>query len=354
VTHRIALSRRTLLASAAAAAATWSVGKPDSARAQTFDRDALIAGAKKEGNLVWYATTGEDQINQALKRFKAEYPFIDTSGTVRASSGRLKARLDSEIATSRVLGDALQMGSFGQFLNYAKAGALDGFETPEMNAFPASFKQQGLWTVFRNSPVLIAYNSQKVTEADAPKSWAALLDPKYQGKIALLDSTTGGQHVHWHVLRDKLGPDYWAKLADNKPVIVSSPNAVIDGLLTGDFAFACHAYGYTVVEYQRNGAPIKAIIPSDGVPILVSPIGVLKGGPNPNAARLFVDWILSKKGQTAIVEIMNDYSPRSDVPAPAGLPAWDNLNKLVPPNWDAFAATTGEFGKDWEKLQAKK
>ena len=72
MTHRIALSRRTLLASAAAAAATWSVSKPDIARAQNFDRDALIAGAKKEGNLVWYATTGEDQINQALKRFKAE------------------------------------------------------------------------------------------------------------------------------------------------------------------------------------------------------------------------------------------------------------------------------------------
>ena len=325
------------------------------ADAQTvFDRTALIEAARKEGKLVFYATIPEEQVSQLLKQFNAKYPFIDTGGSFRATSGRLKARLDAEIASGRILGDVLQMGSFGQFLAYAKGGRLDRFETPEMNAYPDNLKEKGLWTVFRSAPIVMAYNSTKLSDADVPKAWTDMGNPKYAGKLALLDPTSGGQHVHWYVLRQKYGPDFWKKLAAVKPVTLGGPNQAIDGLLTGEYMLAGHTYGYTVKEYQGNGAPVKAVFPTDGVPMLVTPIGVIKDGPNPNAARLFVDWILSKDGQTAIVNTLNDYSPRADVDPPAGMPTWDKVNKLIPDSWDNLLASTGDFARDWEEMTGKR
>jgi iron(III) transport system substrate-binding protein len=325
------------------------------AYAQTgFDRAALIEAARKEGKLVFYATMPEEQVSQLLKQFTAKYPFIDTGASFRATSGRLKARLDAEIASSRIQGDVLQMGSFGQFLAYAKAGRLDRFETPEMSAYPPNLKEQGLWTVFRSAPIVMSYNPGKLPDADAPKAWSDLSNPKFAGKLAFIESTSGGQHVHWYVLREKYGPDFWKKLAPSKPVALAGPNQVMDGLLTGEYLLAGHTYGYTVKEYQANKAPLKAILPSDGIPMLVTAIGVIKDGPNPNAARLFIDWILSKEGQTAIVNIMGDYSPRADVPPPEGMPSWDKVNKLIPDSWEKLLASTGDFTRDWDEMTGKR
>jgi iron(III) transport system substrate-binding protein len=319
----------------------------------TFDRQALIEGARKEGKFVLYATIGEEQANQLVKRFQAKYPFIQAE-SFRANSGRLKARLDAELASNRVLGDTLQMGSFGQFLAYAKAGMLDRFETPEMAAYPAAYKEQGVWTIFRNSPILMAYSARRLPDGEAPKRWSDLLDPRFKGQLAMLDSTSGGQQIHWYTLRKKYGTDFWSKVAANTPIIVPGPNQVIDGLLTGEFKVAAHTYGYTIKEYEQNGAPVKAIVPADGVPMLVSPIGIIKGAPHPFAARLFIDWILSQEGQTQMVEIMNDYSPRSDVKPPAGLPPWDKIDKLIPDDWAAFVQSTPEFTKEWDQMSAKR
>jgi len=88
--------------------------------------------------------------------------------------------------------------------------------------------------------------------------------------------------------------------------------------------------------------------------MLVTPIGVIKEGPNPNAARLFIDWILSKEGQTAIVTTLNDYSPRADVAPPAGMPTWEQVNKLIPDSWDNLLASTGDFARDWEEMTGKR
>lgn len=317
-----------------------------------FDRAQLIEAARKEGKLIFYSTIPEEQNNEILKRFQKKYPFIDVS-SFRATSGRLGARLDAEIGAGKVHGDILQMGSFGRFLGYAKAGNFDRFETPEMDAYDAKFKDSGLWTVFRISPILIAYSS-RLADKDAPTSWADLAAPKFKGKVAMLDATSGGQQAHWYQVRQYLGPGFWKQVSNNGAMALSGANRAIDSVLTGEFDVAGHTYGYVVNSYQKKNAPIKQVIPKEGVPIMISPIAVLKGGPNPNAGRLFVDWILSREGQIDTVDIMNDYSPRADAPAPKGLPEYKNLKILTPDSWDTLANSEKAFGSEWNELFAKK
>lgn len=319
----------------------------------SFDRDKLIEAARKEGQLVFYSTIPDEQTNQILARFEKKYPFVKTSSFC-ATSGRIGARLDAEIGAGKVFGDILQMGSVGRFLAYAKAGNLERFETPEMNAYAPEYKEQGLWTVFRFSPILVAYDTRRVQESAAPTSWKDLADPKFKGRVVLLDATSGGQQSHWYALKQYLGNDFWKSVADNGAVAVSGVNRAMDSVLTGEFDIAGHAYGYTINSYLKNGAPIKQVLPKEGIPIMISPIAILKGGPNPNASRLFIDWLLSKEGQADVVNIMNDYSPRADAPSPRGLPPFKDLKVLTPPSWQAVADAEKQFGAEWNSLFSTK
>jgi len=349
--HPFSIKRRQTIALGAALAVSTSTNL--SHAQSSFDRAKLIEAARKEGKLVFYSTIPEEQNNEILKRFQKKYPFIDTS-SFRATSGRLAARLDAEIAAGKVYGDVLQMGAFGRFIGYAKAGNFERFDTPEMAAYEPSMKDQGLWTVFRVSPILIAYSSERVADKDAPTSWADLTNPKFKGRVNLLDATSGGQQAHWYQVRQYLGPNYWKQVSSNGAVALSGANRAMDAVLTGEYDVAGHTYGYVVNSYLKKNAPIKQVIPKDGVPIMISPISILKGGPNPNAARLFVDWILSREGQIEIVDVMNDYSPRADAPSPKGLPPYKDLKILTPNSWESLANSEQEFGQEWTSLFVKK
>lgn len=318
-----------------------------------YDRTKLIEAARKEGQMVFYSTIPEQQNNEILAKFQEKYPFIKTS-SFRATSGRLAARLDAEIAAGKILGDTLQMGAVGRVLDYAKAGNLDRFVTPDMDLYDAGLKDHGLWTVFRISPIMIAYDARRSTGDAIPTSWEDLANPRFKGRVVMLDATSGGQQAHWYALRQYLGPDYWKRVAANGAVAVSGVNRAVDAMLAREFDVVGHAYGYTIISYQKSGAPVKQVVPKEGVPIMISPIAVLKGGPNPNAGRLFVDWVLSLEGQVAIVKIMNDYSPRADAPSPEGLPPYKNLKVLTPDSWDKVAAAEKTFGEEWNALFVKK
>jgi iron(III) transport system substrate-binding protein len=347
--EKISSKRRQTVALSAA----MMLGLPGARAQAPFDRGRLIDAARKEGQMVFYSTIPEQQNNEILAKFQEKYPFIKTS-SYRATSGRLAARLDAEIAAGKVLGDTLQMGAFGRFLDYANAGQLDRFVTPEMDAYGPQAKDHGLWTLFRVSPILMAYDSKRTTGDAIPTSWEDLTNPKYKGRIVLLDATSGGQQAHWYALRQHLGPDYWKRVAANGAVAMPGVNRAMDAVLAREFDLAGHVYGYTVIAYQKSGAPVKHVLPKEGVPIMISPIAVLKGGPNPNAGRLFVDWILSAEGQAAIVRIMNDYSLRPDAPAPEGLPPYKDLKVLAPDSWAKVAASEKAFGEEWSSLFVKK
>ncbi len=326
-----------------------------SAAAAEFDRGALIQGAKKEGKIVWYTGAPEPLVVAMLKGFNNRYPFIDTSEFYSNTAARVMAKLQAETTAGKRIADVFHTGEIGTVLDLKKQGALATFVAPEQDRYPREMKEAGLWTAWRVTTLNMGYNSMKIKENEAPTSWNALTDPKYTGKIGFQDSTSGLQFLQWYTLRQKMGEDFWMKVGKNNPVVMTGNILIIESVLRGENMLAGMATSYFVWSFsEEKKTPFKGIWPKEGVPVGLQPIAVLKDAPHANAARLFVDWVLSAEGQQTMVNTVGDYSPRSDISGPTGLPKFSEISKIYPDSFEKLNQSKTEFEKEWVNLLQRK
>jgi iron(III) transport system substrate-binding protein len=134
------------------------------------------------------------------------------------------------------------------------------------------------------------------------------------------DAQTGGSaYAQYYFLREKYGVSYWERFAEQDPVIYKSGDRTLQALVRGDVRVAAGVLGYKVYQYSHfKNEPVEAIWPTDGVPVCLGPVAILRGSPHPNAGKLFVEYMLSTEGQSAITRLLGSYSPRGDVDAPEG------------------------------------
>lgn len=337
---------------AALVGAILATGLAPAAFAQTVDHNALVEAARKEGKVVIYTTGQQDLTARIMAEFKKKYPFLDVSEFYRNSAGRIYARLQAEIDAKQPTADVFASSSIATFLELKAGKRLAQFVTPEQKAYPATYQDPGYWTVWQAQPLLLAYDESKLAPADRPDSWQALMDPKFRGKVGFEDATSGTQFTQWALLRQALGNNFWAKLRDNQPKTYPGTTPIIEGVLRGELALGADIGSYQFVNYGKQGAPLKAIYPKEGVPVSLLPIAVLADAPHPAAGRLLVDWLLSAEGQRVVVDIIGNYSPREDVAAPSGAPAYAGLKKILPDSFEKFVAAQDDFVDEWKRLTA--
>ncbi len=134
----------------------------------------------------------------------------------------------------------------------------------------------------------------KCREADEPKTWTDLTDPKYKGKMVMTDpSFTALQVSVVGMMAKKLGWGFYEKLRQNDMMIVQGNQQVSDMLKRGERLIAAGALDSYAADDRTDGHPIKTIYPSEGVFVIPSPTAVVKGSPNPNAAKLFAAFMIS-------------------------------------------------------------
>jgi iron(III) transport system substrate-binding protein len=161
----------------------WIGGGPLWA-AQSDRKAKLIEGAKKEGDLVWYASMAIDTAKPMLDAFSKVYPFIKVK-LVRTGTAQLINRIRTETLAGRWLFDVVGVSAI-QVL--AEQDILTPYFSPEREAYPGTFKDpQGRWTATYNNNLVLTYNKDQVSEKEVPKDYGDLLDPKWKGKI-LMDS----------------------------------------------------------------------------------------------------------------------------------------------------------------------
>ena len=143
----------------------------------------------------------------------------------------------------------------------------------------------------------IGYNTAKVKEADAPKNWTDLLDPKWKDKIALGHPGFSGYVGTWAVTMRKLyGWEFFEKLAKNNPQIGRSINDTVTMLNAGESAIAGSGPVGTLMESVQKGNPLAMVYPTDGTVLIIAPSGIMKGCKHPNAARLFMEYPADRRG----------------------------------------------------------
>ena len=353
-----ALTRRVFLKTGAVAAVTAPLlvrtSRGEAAtKVLDFSTGADIAKAEAEGEVVYYGHDSEPGIAVLLDAFKKDFPKIKTS-YVRLQTGALYAKVTAERSAGRFGLDVLQLSDISPAIDFQKKGGWEAYGSPELAGYKPEHQSTpaGHYGWAGVTFAGISYNKSKLKPEQAPKTWKDINNPAYRDGISVKLATSGMQHSQWYILRKMYGNDFWQEFAKQRPKGFDARAQLFDRLAKGDdrmCALAEYA-GYTL--YQEKGAEIDFVAPPEGMPAIAIYIGVVNKAPHPEAAKLFVDWALSKRGQAIYQnqKILLYGSVRNDAgPMPTGKRLSD-FKLLFPTDWNDYVASHPVFVKEWNSI----
>jgi iron(III) transport system substrate-binding protein len=277
----------------------------------------LVEAAKKEGEVVLYTTLIVDQIvRPMIKAFRSHIAGIDVK-FVRTDSSQQVVKLINEGRAGRVQADIWHLSDgLAPLLQENLVAPLD---LPSARGLPAELADpKGNWVGTNLSTRSLAYNTALVPADQVPRTHKDLLDPRRKGQFVWHPySIAGGYGFIGAVLKsmgEENGTRYLRALArqDIVPLPIAT-RAVLDRVIAGEYPIGIEMNSSHAVISAALGAPVR-FVPLDPVTMTMQIAGISRGAPHPNAARLFLDFIISRAGQEVFREA--DYIPiRPDVPA---------------------------------------
>ena len=291
-------------------------------RANTHE--TLIEGAKKEGSLVLYTSMTVEQAQKLNDAFRVKYPFLQVQ-MFRAVGERLLTKIMTETQAGRFDFDVVQSAETQAYF-LKKRNLLAKYLSPELKTLQKGFfDSDGFWAAIYMMPNVIAYNTRMVKRSEVPVSDEDLLNPKWRGKIGM--DHTKPEWFSWKLKRlgQEKGLAYMKKLGAQEFKLYSGLTILTNLLAAGEFPLVLNTYLHNVEDVRRKGAPVDWVA-QDPVFTKFQPIGVGAKAANPNAARLFVDFMLSEEGQKIIASF-------GRVPTRRGVPTTtqgiDKLNYVI-------------------------
>lgn len=333
------LKRRDLLAAAAALALAGPA----------FAQDAVDAAkAKAEGKVVWYTSTPIEQGQKIVALFEKAHGI--KVEMFRSGGSAILRRFQQENDAGRISADVLTTSDPAASAALARKGIFVPFKPKNFDKIPDAAKDpNGQYVAQRLNMMTIYLRTDKVAPADEPKTWADLADAKYKGKMVMTDpSFTALQVSVVGMMSKERGWGFYEKLRANDTMIVQGNQQSSDMVKRGERVIAVGALDSYAAEERAAGHPIKTLYPTDGVFVIPSPTAVVKGGPNPNAAKLFAEFMLTDDVQK-IFPADGGFAARSDIPAPAGSPALSSL-KILPVDYDYIEKETGRIKRRFNEI----
>ena len=303
---KLRFSRRDLLKGSAALAAGTVTASPIRAQAPAASAitPELIAAARKEGRVALYTAVDLPVAERFAKAFQAKFPGIAVR-VERTGAERLFQRIGQEMKSNIHAVDVVNSSDAAHSITWKRQGWLAAY-VPEDVAkhFPPEHRDpDGTFFSYRTTLSVIGFNPKLVKSEDAPKSLADLLDPKWLGKMVKSHPAYSGSTMTatFQMVRD-LGWDYFEKLAKQKIMQVQSGNDPPKKLQLGERAVMADGNEYTAIQLKEAGHPVEVVYPTEGTPFIVGPASVWKSAPNPNAARLMLNYMASAEAQQFIVD----------------------------------------------------
>lgn len=291
---------------------------------------SMVSVASAAGNLVVYTPASDSEIAVAIPEFEKQYDV--TVETVVAGTGELLKRIEAEKAAP--IADVLFNGAIG-----AIRPKMDLFETyvspEEENLFDVYKNAEGSMSRFNCVSVCLIVNTNLIGDLKI-EGYADLLQPELKGKIAYTDvAASSCSYSHLLCMLDAMGggdtEEGWAyvdalcKNLDGK--LLSSSSAVPRAVADGEYVVGLTHELYAAT-YIDSGAPVKAIYMTEGCTVPPSTVQIVKGAPNMDNAKLFVDYILGLDFQTRYTNEANSRSVRKDVAAPSALAPFESINVI--------------------------
>jgi ABC-type Fe3+ transport system substrate-binding protein len=279
--------------------------------------DQLYAAAKAEQTLVLWGAGPSAGYETAVRAFEQQFPGV-TVALMGGFSNVLNAKVETQLAAHKVATDVLIFQTVQDFVGWNRRGLLMRFKPEGFEAIGAGAKDpDGAWIAVNANPLFYGYNTDAVAADAAPRSALDFLKPEFKGKlVSAYPADDDATLYDFHTIVEKYGRDYMDRYMAQQPKFIQGHLGVARSLGSGEsLASFDNTIGSTNTVKREGGKIALAAPTDDSLPVFFTSEAILKDAPHPNAAKLFVDWFLSKEQQSRI----GTYSSRSDLPPPAGM-----------------------------------
>jgi iron(III) transport system substrate-binding protein len=317
-------------------------------RAALADIKDIEAAAKKEGELTWYvASIDARNAEMAAKQFTDKHGI--KVNVVRAASQIMFQRLEQDLSQNVANADVFSSVDIGNFVALKKNGALIAYLPDNAKDLLPSFQHLDPDSAFHAtvaSVIAIDYNSDKVK--DPPKTWTDLTDPKWAGKLALGHPAYSGFAGNWAAQMLKLyGKSYFEKLEMLQPLVSRSLLDATNLLSSGERLVTASPIS-PILEFKDKGNPLAIQYPEDGAILVSTPSGILKNAPHPNAAKLFMEFLLGPEFNVILAEAHYE-TMRADVKPLPGAKSVAEI-KVIKPTLEDSTQGIPEVAELWRNV----
>ena len=257
-------------------------------------QDGLLEAARREGELVYYASMNVGEANAVISAFEKRYPFIKVKLN-RIASEKLLTRVLTEARAKKIFADVIQTVEFSMHI-FSRSGILARY-TPQANSmYPKEFKEEGFWTTVYYNAYVTGYNTRLVTAHALPKSYDDLLDSKWKGALMMEGTKADWFAGMLQIMGQERGLKYMRALAKQQPSPREGHELLAQLIVAGEGLFDINIPAASVERMKERGAPIEWTALGE-VPAIMVGIGLSAQAPHANAAKVFLDFVLSREGQ---------------------------------------------------------
>jgi iron(III) transport system substrate-binding protein len=332
-----------LLLSAVAAFATASM----SASGQSWEE--TVAAAKKESKVVFYNNLQPNGIEPLLAKFRAAVPGIQPE-QIRLGSNPLIERFHTEFNAGRHLADVLITFPDERIVEGLKVGWMAEWTPPELSNFPPVINEANKLYTLQYAREAIIWNKTLVKPADEPKEWTDLFDPKWKGKV--------GMNPPWRSVSIQQVVAFWEdkgianpaeKLKANEVRFFEGSGGIIQAVVRGDVRIA-ELTDLPLNPLLEDGAPVGFVYPASGTTLSANKAFVAAKAPHPNAARVFMNWLMTKEGQEALQQYCGLSVTRNGAPPLSKLPATSQLANVIDGEKILTSARQAKIVNEWRTV----
>jgi iron(III) transport system substrate-binding protein len=320
---------------------------------------ALACSSDKRTVLTVYSPHGKELLEYLEKGFEKAHPEIDVQWVDMGSQevlDRVRAEKDNPQA------DVWFGAPAEAFDRATRENLLEPYIPTWSNAISVEGREKGdHWYGTYLTPEVIAYNTQAVSAAEAPKDWDEVLDPKWKGKLLIRDPIASGtmRAIFGAIIARSIartgkpdsGYEWLRKLDANTREYVLNPTILYQKLGRQEGIVTLWDMPDIATLKQRTGIPVGYVIPASGTPVLVDGIAIVKGTKHPKEARLYYEFVTSPEALKAAAEQFLRIPARTDIPLTT-LPQWiqDAKSKIKPMSVDRAVMTEhlDEWMKYWD------
>jgi iron(III) transport system substrate-binding protein len=306
---------------------------------------AAPAGAQ-EKRVTVYTAHISSIVDAMLPRFEKESGIkVDV---VKMGSGDVIKRVRAEAGAPK----ADVIWSIGGDQLEENADLLQPYQPAEWDKIDPAYKISKNYLPYTGVMYVFAVNKAMVKPADYPRTWAALADPKWKGKIssARADSS-GSAFTQLTIVQALYNWDMYTKIFDN--FVLSNSSGAVPRFVNDGEALVGLTLEDNALQYVQAGGNVDIIYPQDGTAVPPDGIALVKGAPNPDGGKRFIEWTLTKPTQEFLVKEIGRRSVRTDVAPSGAVPALSSI-KLIKLDSDQIAKDAKDLVAKWRTLAQSK